>query len=500
VAERAPAGAGLPGQVARALVAGAALLAYATSFAGGFQFDDWNVIVDEPRVQTLGAWWESLPAIRPLLKLTFALNLQSGMGLFGFHLVNVLVHAGAALAAMGVVARVERAGRGPGSGSVRWGEGEGQVPVAAALAALLFALHPIQTEAVTYLSGRSASLAGLLALASALAWLAGRERRRGTLVHGLSPLLFAAALLVKETAVALPPALLLLAAATGAGPGAGSGIGPGAGLRLASGPAWRAALRDSAVHWLLLAAAAAAYAASPTYRAMAAHAAALRPPGQNLLAHLDGMGWLAGQVARPWALVADPAWPAPDALSVRGAAAAALLAGLGWLGLHRAGAGLRPAGAAALWTLCWLPVTGWLLPRPEPASDRQLYLALLGPAWLAGRALAAGLASRWRSLAAGVAVAVALLLGGLTAARSLVYRDEVTFWAAAVAAAPGAPRPLNNLGLALSAACRLPEAEASFRAALEADPGHARARANLRLLTAGSPPGARRGEAARCPP
>ena len=137
VAEPAPAGAGPGGRAAgrarrgrrvaarpggRALVAGAALLAYATSFAGGFQFDDWNVIVEEPRVQTLGAWWQSLPAIRPLLKLTFALNLQSGLGLFGFHLVNVLVHAGAALAAMGVVARVER---GPGLGTVGRGAGAG---------------------------------------------------------------------------------------------------------------------------------------------------------------------------------------------------------------------------------------------------------------------------------------------------------------------------------------------------------------------------------------
>jgi len=483
VAESGPR-AGLGPRAAAALVAGAAALAYATSFLGGFQFDDWNVIIEDLRVQTLGAWWASLPAIRPLLKLTFALNLQAGTGLAGFHAFNLGVHAAAALAAWALVARVEAGGAPVGDGQGTGAPAGGWV---AMVAALLFALHPVQTEAVTYLSGRSASLAGLLALASALSWLEGRARGSAALVHGLSPLLMAASLLVKESAVALPLALLALAAATR--------------------PGWRAALRDTATHWLLLAGAAAAYAASPTYRAMAAHAAGLRPAGANLLAHLDGLGWLLGQVLQPWAVASDPAWPAMAGLTARGAAALAALGALALTGLARPA---RPWGTAALWTLAWLPVSGWLLPRPEPASDRQLYLALLGPAWLAARALAGGsrAGSRrssarppaWHRLRLVTAGALIVLLGALTGARNLVYRDEVAFWSDAAARAPGAARPLNNLGLALSAACRLPEAEAAFEAALAAEPGHPRARVNLWLLRAGSPPGARRGEVAPCRP
>ncbi|MBS1108604.1 MAG: hypothetical protein H6Q88_596, partial [Anaeromyxobacteraceae bacterium] len=141
--------------------------AWATSLAGTFQFDDWNVIVNEPRVASLGAWWGSMPGIRPLLKLSFAMNQASGLGLAGFHAVNLAVHAASALLVLvllrGVVERVQ-ASR-PDSGA------------APLLGALLFALHPVQVEAVTYVSGRSSSLAGMLALGSVVTWLAGRDGR-----------------------------------------------------------------------------------------------------------------------------------------------------------------------------------------------------------------------------------------------------------------------------------------------------------------------------------
>jgi hypothetical protein len=487
---------------------------YASGFLGGWQFDDWNVIVEEPRVQSLAAWWSSLPAIRPLLKLSYAASAQSGLGLAGFHAVNLATHLGSALLVLALLTRLERAAE-PGAGGRR---PVASLPPAALLGALFFALHPVQTEAVTYLSGRSTSLAALLALGSAVVWMAGLEQRRPSWVHALSPLLMLLSLGVKETAVALPAALLILAKAAPVGPGG-----------------WRAAVRDSAVHWAVLLGALAGYAASPVYRALISHSAGLRSGGTNLLVHLDGLGWLLGQIVQPWALSADPWWPAPGGLTRRAAAALvalalALLAAVRWPG--------RPLGAAALWTLIWLPPTGWILPRPEAANDRQLYLTLLGPAWLAGRALAAwspgprapaapspaapspaprspaapspappSLAARpagpsgWRRvLPLAAALACVAVLGLLTARRNMVYRDEAAFWSDVVARAPGSARAQNNLGLALSSACRLAEAEAAFQAALAADPGHARARANLWLLKEGQPPGARRGQVARCAP
>jgi tetratricopeptide (TPR) repeat protein len=469
---------------ASALLAAATAAAYATSFQGGFQFDDWNVVVEDGRVQSLCAWWAGMPGIRPLLKLSFALNHQSGLGLAGFHAANLAIHLATALLALALLARLERRFAGAASDPARPGpSAAGSVPPAALLGALLFALHPAQTEAVTYLSGRSTALAALLCLASLLAWLDGRARGRDGQIQGLSPLLFLAALGVKETALALPPALLLLGLA-----------GPGPAGR------WRAVLRDTAAHWIILVTAAAVYAASPVYRALAWHAAGLRSPGVNLVTHLGGLGWLAGQLVRPWALAADPLLEPAAGFPVAAALTALALAALLAFGL--AESRRRAAGLAVLWTLVWLPATGWLLPRPEPANDRQLYLALLGPAWLMGRWLAWPLASPgWRRLAAGVGAAA--LLGGLgvlTARRSLVYRDEVAFWRDATEQAPGNARALNNLGLALSAACRLGEAEAAFEAALAVDPRQPRARVNLWLLRQGQPPGERPGTAAHCPP
>lgn len=487
-----PARPGLRRGAAAALVAGAVAAAFASSFAGTWQFDDWEVVVEDPRVASLAAWWRAMPGIRPLTKLTFALDHQAGLGLAGFHATNLAIHAAAALLALALLARVERilAPSAPGEpGRVGW------APV---LGALAFAVHPVQAEAVASVSGRAAALAGLLALASALAWLRGREAGRPALVHLASPLLFAAALGAKESAAPLPAALLLLAAA-----GAGrSGW-------------WRGALRDLAGHAAVLVAAAGAFLAAPAYRAMVAHARTLRTPLQNLRVHLDGLAWLAGQAVRPDLLLADPGlapaegpwWPgaALAGLAIAAVAAAGLAALL--LG-PRAPWGLgatpprRAAALGALWALAWLPPSGWLLPRPEAANGRQLYLALLGPAWLAGRALAAGLArDGWRRRAA-AAAALALVggLGAAAAARSLAWSDELVFWADVARKAPGNARAFNNLGLALSARCRLDEAEAAFEAALAIAPDHPRARVNLWLLRQGDPPGERPGAPPRCPP
>lgn len=495
--------AGPPARLAVALLLSASAAAWATSFAGGLQFDDWNVIAGDARVASLAAWWRAMPGLRPLAKLSWALDGSLGLGLPGFHATSLAIHLGAALLALRLLARLELAFT---AGDVA----PGRVPWAALLGALLFALHPAQVEAVTYLSGRPAALAGLLALGSALCWLRGREAGRPLLVHLASPLLYAAALGAKESAAPLPAALLLLAAA-GPGRAPAALAWPAAAQAVTVG--WRAALRDLAGHGLVLAAAAAAFLASPGYRAMLGHAGTLRAPLQNLRAHLEGLAWLAGQALRPDLLLADPGlaaaegpwWPAA-ALAALGVAAllagglAALLLGpRAPLGLG-ATPGRRAAALGALWLLCWLPPSGWILPRPEAANARQLYLPLLGPAWLLGRGLAAGLAApRWRLAAAGLSLALVAALGVATARRSLVYADEVTYWADVAVKAPANPRAFNNLGLALSAACRLEEAEAAFEAALALDPGHPRARVNLWLLRQGEPPGERPGEPPRCP-
>ena len=78
-----------------ALLAVAVLAAYAASLPAAFQFDDYNVIVRNPAVQSWGALAEELGrGLRPALKVSYALNWTLGDGQpWGFHAFNVLVHA-----------------------------------------------------------------------------------------------------------------------------------------------------------------------------------------------------------------------------------------------------------------------------------------------------------------------------------------------------------------------------------------------------------------------
>ncbi|HYD42613.1 MAG TPA: hypothetical protein VEB43_17425 [Anaeromyxobacter sp.] len=438
-------------------ILGAVAAAWATSFQGGFQFDDFRVIVGDPRVQSVAAWWRSMPGIRPLLKLTYALNHQSGLGLAGFHAVNLAIHAGASLAAYELLRRL----------GARLDLPDARPP--ALLGALVFALHPVQTESVTYLSGRSSSLAGLLALGSLLAFVAGRDRARPWLVHLASPLLLVLALGVKEGAVAVPAALLLVEAIDRRTPFS-----------------WRASLRAVSVHLAVALAAFGAFLASPVYRDMLARSLALRPLDLQLLSHARATVWLAGQLVPVRGLSADPALP-PSGAWTPGAALAALAA-LAVLGAGAAALLLlrrRPAPAFAVaWLLLWLAPQGWWLPRAELASERQLYLALLGPAWLAGLAVARLRVSR-RARAA-LAGALLVALGLSTAARSRVYRDEVTFWSDAAAKAPHNARAHGNLGYALALGCRPGDAAAAFERAAALDPADPQPRVNLRLLREGA--------------
>ena len=77
----------------RLLLIATVALAYANALDGPFQFDDWNVIVDNPAVHSWATWWHFMPGIRPLLKATYTANWTSGFGTAGFHAVNVVLHA-----------------------------------------------------------------------------------------------------------------------------------------------------------------------------------------------------------------------------------------------------------------------------------------------------------------------------------------------------------------------------------------------------------------------
>lgn len=442
--------------LAAAVIVAATVGVYASGLDGSFQFDDWNVVVSDPRVQSLRAWWTAMPGIRPLLKATYALNHAAGLGAAGFRAFNVAVHVGCALLVGTLLFHLAR----------RHGLDEGRARAASLFGALVFALHPVQTEAVTYVCGRSTSLAALMSLGSVVAWIVGRERGRPLLSTAVSPFLFALALGVKETAAIVPLALALWMLTDTWRP-----------FRA------REAFGATAPHLAVLLLAALAALASPTYRTLAVTSLATRGIGENLLTQVGGVAYLGGQLVRLDRLNADPMLPVARGWSTVLVLEAAVVVALpvGALLLARR----RPVPAfGVLWFFLWLAPTNSLLPRLDVANDRQLYLALVGPAWL----LAWGLsrAARRRSAVLIVLAVVVAIFGTATIRRNAVYATEIVFWEDVARKTPGNERALNNLGYAYALAGRRDDAESAFRRALSLDPSDVRAAVNLKLLLEGT--------------
>jgi protein O-mannosyl-transferase len=441
--------------LAMLLIVAAIAASYLSSLGASFQFDDWNVVVHDERVQSLSAWWHSMPGIRPITKLSYALNHNFSDSVEGFRTVNLLVHLGASLLVLFMVMRTAR--------GLGWSESASRR--GALWVALVFAVHPVQTEAVTYISGRSGSLAAMFALASLAAWSTATWRK------WLSAALYLLAMGCKETAIVLPLALLLLV-----------------GLHSREPHRWRIALRNTALHWLLAAAALGAMLLSPVYRQLLAISLSIRSISDNLLTQSDALFYLIGQLLRLDELNADP-WLVPiTAANPTVVLECALLAGtlLAGLAMLRR----RPAWAfGILWFAIWILPTNSLLPRLDVANDRQLYLPLIGVAWLlacAVHALPRGGQNPMRTAVAGLATLYVVTLMVATVQRNRVYATELTFWSDVVSKSPDNARAANNLGYALAQECRDVEAQVQLVRAVQLDPASNRARVNLRLLHEGA--------------
>ena len=176
----------------------AALAAYANSFHAPFLLDDIHTIVRNFGLRDLSdlkAVFTYDYAGRPFLYLTFALNFAAGdLNPFGYHVVNVALHIGVSF--MVYLFILELLGR------------EGiENRLYAALGSLVFALHPLNVETVTYLSSRSSGLCVFFYLLSFLLAVRG-GRNKGSRLP-LSIAAFILALMTKELAVTLPAVLTL---------------------------------------------------------------------------------------------------------------------------------------------------------------------------------------------------------------------------------------------------------------------------------------------------
>jgi len=458
------------------------LAAYANSIRAGFVWDDRMLVLQDPVVhsfhnlgevfsQDFFARTESpLPYgyYRPVTTLSYVLDYAlSGKDPLVYHLTNVLLHGLSSALALLLLWRL---GLSEGAGFT---------------AAALFAVHPIHTESVAWIAGRTDLLAFVLMISALLIHLAaqpqpppqmenptGRKhkkkrkpRENGTkagrhpvALTGLALVLFAAALLSKEMAAVLPLWVALI-------------------HRLRLGQSWKRSARAAVPYFVVML----GYA---VLRFALAAVAMPTTPGQHHLLYavltapvtvLRYLGWmvvptgLSAYVQNPY--VTSPADP-------RFFVALAALALLVLLLLRYGRRHRTAATLAAMLAVSFLPILNFVRVASPPdmgntMAERFCYLPSLPFI-----ALAVLLLSRWqlfrvRRARSIVAVATTGLVAaglGLTWQRNRDWHDEKTLFEKTVRQVPDAPLPWTRLALAELRSGDLPAAQRSSNRASELAP------------------------------
>ena len=180
-------------------LAAVTILAYRPAWHGGFLWDDDDYIINNELLTAPDGWqriWFSLDSPSQYFPLTYSTfrfeHALWGLNTTGYHWVNILLHIANALLVWAVLARL----RVPGA----W------------LAALIFALHPVQVESVAWITERKNVLMGFFFLLTLFAWIAFIEKRtrRPWIFYCLALIFYALALSAKATACTLPAALFLI--------------------------------------------------------------------------------------------------------------------------------------------------------------------------------------------------------------------------------------------------------------------------------------------------
>ncbi len=186
---------------------------YGNSLHGGFVFDDFSNIVDNENIQARFLTPEELaksfsgtnPAgtavSRPLSFLTLAINYAlGGLDPFGYHIFNISIHTGCAILFYLVCLQL-----------LSLGNRSEDYQDIALLAAVLWAIHPLQVTGVTYIVQRMASLTALFTLLSLYGYIRGRSQSAGRIKwFALSAIAALGGMASKENAILIPASLVLL--------------------------------------------------------------------------------------------------------------------------------------------------------------------------------------------------------------------------------------------------------------------------------------------------
>ncbi len=425
------------------------LVAYLPALHAGFIWDDDGHITRADLRDLSGLlriWFEfgATQQYYPVLHSAFWLeHLVWGDSPLGYHLLNVLLHASAACLFCTLLRRLAVPG--------------------AALAALLFALHPVCVESVAWVSEQKNTLSLVFYLCAALAYLRFAERRRGS-VYLFATGLFVLALLTKTVTASLPAALLVV-------------------FWWQRGRLeWKRDVRPL-LPWFVLGAASGLVTAHFERELIGAQ-------GQDFDLGLVQRCLLAGRVF--WFYLGKLIWPA-DLIFIYPrwtvdasvwwqwlflTAAIIMLAGLVWWQRRQR----SPLAAALLFTGSLFPVLGFVNVFPflySYVADHFQYLASLSVFALAGAGLmkASERLPRWGRTAAGGALLA--LLASLSWAQSGTYRDNLTLYQSILARNPVCWMAHNNLATILIETGRMEEAIPHLEQTLNLHPDYVLAENNL---------------------
>lgn len=441
-------------------------LAYQNSLRVPFVFDDLPAIIENPSLRHLWPPGEVLtPGLeggltvsgRPLINLSLAVNYWlGGRAVWGYHAVNLLIHGLSGLVLFGLLRRTFLQ---PGL-VARFGQSS--LPLAA-LSAALWLVHPLQTEAVTYVVQRAESLMGLCYLLTLYGFIRGTTAAGSRVWLAVSFLACLAGMGCKEVMVSAPLTVLLYDRTFIAGTFIG---------------AWqrrRPYYLGLAGTWLLLF----WLVVGNAGRGGTAGFGTAVSPWDYLLTQCAAIAQYLRLVLWPDPLVFDYGtetvknvslvWP--QALGLLG-----LVTATGWALVRRPVWGF----AGACFFLILAPSSSVVPVATQTIAEHRMYLPLAPVVTMVVIGLHAWLGRGSFLLVAGLVAAGV----GLTHRRNADYRTEEVLWADTVTKRPGNGRAHNNLGKALFGEGRPAEAIAHYEAASRLQPGEVEPTYNLGLALA----------------
>lgn len=445
------------------------MVIYFNSLHCPFVFDDIPAIVQNPNIRQLATVWredeqtEMATAVgRPLLRFSLWTNYATGgLDVFGYHVVNIGLHVLAAWTLFGLTRRLLK--------SPALLERYGQSAWGLALAiALIWVVHPLQTESVTYIVQRAEILGGLFYLLTLYCLVRGATGRRPWAWYIASVLSCLVGMAGKETLATAP----LMAVALD---------------RIFLSRSWRRLWERR--KWLYV-----ALGCTWIFLGVLIAASSGRA---NTVGFDLGIAWWRYALTQPYFLcryLMLSVWPGPLALDYGVYVAQTtsqilpyVLVVAGLIGLTVWGLWRKPvAGFCGLWFFLILGPTSSVVPvTTQTGAEHRMYLPLAGvvalvvvgvDALLTGDQGRRGVRQAWPRIALAVVV---IALGWRTIRRNQDYQSVITIWESNLRQWPDNPRTQNALGTVLAESGRLAEAIAHFERALEIDPNHADAHNNL---------------------